>query len=154
MLSKDERKAHNVAFWTAYGRYMQGQHSSFGTKVNWANYKTGIKDLFVRFIVDNRHIYFSIELQHEDKEIRALVFEQFEELKKLLETEMGDELIWQSQHFKMNGEEISRIYDVLEDAKYINRDNWKGIFEFMSGKIKAFDSFWYDWKDTFVHLCN
>ena len=64
--------------------------SAEGEKVNWVNYKTGEKDIYFRMQADNKTASIAIELTHKDAGIQQLYFEQFAELKKLLEESLGE----------------------------------------------------------------
>lgn len=45
MYSKAEKSKIRKDFWTAFGQYMKPVPSAEGTKVNWPNYKTGVKQI-------------------------------------------------------------------------------------------------------------
>ena len=47
MLSRQERKNLNIEFYTALGRMMQGAFSETGKRINWTNYRTGIRGVYV-----------------------------------------------------------------------------------------------------------
>ena len=77
---------------TSFRVYMRKQTQRHGT-VNWSNYKTKINDLYFRLDFNETEARFSIELQHPDS-IRELFYEQFTELKVLLEKYEGGTLYW------------------------------------------------------------
>ena len=54
-----------------------------GEKVNWINYKTGEKNISFRMHAENKNAIIAIELNHKDKEIQQLYFEQFLQFKNL-----------------------------------------------------------------------
>ena len=93
MLSRQERKNLNKEFYTALGRMMQGSYSETGKKINWTNYKTGIRGVYVRMEVDKRGVAFNIDVDHKDPDISEMMWAQFVELRKVLEAEMDRELI-------------------------------------------------------------
>ena len=48
-----------------------------GSKVNWINYNTGVKNIYFRLEVDQHSARVFIDLQHKDEDIRELFYEQF-----------------------------------------------------------------------------
>jgi hypothetical protein len=84
MYSKDEASQLKQAFWTTFGQYITPQLSADGLKINWINYKTGIKHLYFKMEADNKSASISINITHPDKGIQELFFEQFLEVKTLL----------------------------------------------------------------------
>ncbi|MCP6313158.1 DUF4268 domain-containing protein, partial [Klebsiella pneumoniae] len=88
---KDEAKRIRQAFWTALGQYMGLHASAEGQKVNWINYKTGLKHLYFRMEAGSREATISIEIAHPDEGIRALMFEQFLSFRSLLHGMLGEE---------------------------------------------------------------
>ncbi|MEQ9298615.1 MAG: DUF4268 domain-containing protein, partial [Cyclobacteriaceae bacterium] len=89
MYSRKEASQIKQEFWTTYGQYMRPIRSASGEKVNWVNYKTGVKHL--RFIsdADNHQARIGIELSHSDKDIQLLFMEQFEQMKTFFHGTMG-----------------------------------------------------------------
>ena len=81
MYSKDEASQIRQAFWTTFGQYIAPQLSADGLKINWVNYKTGIKYLYFKMDADKRSATIEILIAHPDAGIQELFFEQFIELK-------------------------------------------------------------------------
>ncbi len=152
MYSKEEKKQLNQAFWTAFGSYMKPCFSQFGKKVNWSNYKTGLRQIYARFVVDHKYYEFKIEIQDKDDMIRSLFYEQFEELKPVLENEFGSTMEWTPNSENSFHEVSSKIFISNDQLNYHNKAHWGDLFSMMQTHIIAFDRFWYDWKDTFVEL--
>jgi hypothetical protein len=71
------------AFWTAFGQYMLPILSADGAKINWINYKTGVKDVSFKMNADNKIAIIAIELTHADVELQQLFFEHFLRAKKI-----------------------------------------------------------------------
>src|SRR3979490_1124512 len=95
MYTREESSLIRQEFWTTFGKYMSPIPSAEGLKVNWVNYKTGIKDVHFRMeaLVDSAAICISIE--RGDAGIRELYFEQFLELKIVLHNTLEEEWEWQ-----------------------------------------------------------
>ena len=48
MFSKEESKEHNLIFWNGFNTYMTKIRSSNGRKINWLNYPSDAKTIFIR----------------------------------------------------------------------------------------------------------
>ena len=51
MYNRNEHAKIKQEFWTSFGRYMMLVQSAGIEKVNWVNYKTGIKGVFFKMDV-------------------------------------------------------------------------------------------------------
>lgn len=152
MYTKDETSQLRQAFWTAFGQYISPQLSAEGLRVNWVNYKTGLKYVFFRMEADKKNATISIELAHPDAGIRELFFEQFMEFKKMLNATTGEEWIWEPQHLDENGKASSRIYQQLTGVSIFNKKDWPALISFFKPRIIALDEFWNDVRDWFDAL--
>lgn len=151
MFSREEKKAFNQLFWTSFGKYMSKHESLSGTKVNWSNYKTRIKDLYVRLQIDTKKATFSIDLQHQDEGIRSLFWEQFLELKTAFHSIMEYDLEWHEE-FKEKNQTTSKIQIVLWDVNIYNKATWEKAFPFFEKHMVKFDEFWSEFSELFVIL--
>ena len=152
MLSKTERQNLNKEFYTALGLMMQGAVSEFRPKVRWTNYRTNVKDIFVRLEADNKGARFFIDFQHKDAEVRSLVWEQLSELKILLQAELGENLIWHECYYKEDGSEISRVELRLDRGSLYDKTSWPELLGFLKSSLISFDSFWANCFDIFKAL--
>ena len=153
MYTKEEAASIKKEFWTAFGQYMSLHPSAEGIKVNWINYRTGIKDIIFRTDVISRQTYIGIELHHQDEGIRELFFEQFLELRTYLHSIMGEEWIWQESYTNPdNGKTISRIFADRHGFTLFNRDHWPDIISFLKPRLIKLDEFWGDAKYSFDAL--
>ncbi|MCB2407193.1 DUF4268 domain-containing protein [Hymenobacter lucidus] len=142
MYSKTEAAQLRQAFWTTFGQYMAPVPSAEGVPTNWINYKTGLKHVYFRLRADVRHATISIDLTHSDAGVRELFFEQFRELKLMLEESLGETWTWE-QHFEdENGQQISRIYRELRPVNMFSRDDWPALISFFKPRLIALDEFW------------
>jgi len=74
MYSKDEASQIKQAFWTTFGQYIAPQLSADGMKVNWVNYKTGIKYLYFKMDADKSLATIGISITHPDPGIQEIFF--------------------------------------------------------------------------------
>ena len=58
--------------------------SAEGEKINWINYKTGVKGIQFKMNAKGNKAQISIEINHPDLIHQELIFEKFGELKKIL----------------------------------------------------------------------
>lgn len=142
MYSKDESSQIRQAFWTTFGQYIAPQLSADGVKVNWINYKTGIKHLYFKMNADKRSAIIEILISHPHAGIQELFFEQFLELKALLNSYLNEEWEWALHDKDENGKTISRIYKKLDGVSIYNRADWPQLISFFKPRIIALDEFW------------
>lgn len=152
MYSKGEAKAIRQEFWTAYGTYMRQHIPLGGSKIKWTNYKTGIRQMYFRLDMDAKAVRVAIDLEHADPSIRGLFFEQWEELKMLLQGSTGKEWTWNPSYIYMHGKEIARISVEQQGLSLFRKDDWGEAFEFLAGVMVALDELWVDAKDVFLSL--
>jgi hypothetical protein len=141
MYSKDEASQIKQAFWTSFGQYIAPQLSADGVKVNWVNYKTGIKHLYFKMDADKSSASIGININHPDAGIQELFFEQFLEIKSMLNSYLNEEWTW-ILHDKDDGKTISRIYMQLNGVSIYNRNDWPQLISFFKPRIIALDEFW------------
>lgn len=151
MYTREESSMIKQEFWTIFGKYLSPIPSAEGLKINWVNYRTGIKDVYFRMETLNDSASISISIEHNDAGIRELFFEQFVELKLMLEGSLGEEWTWENDVF-VNGRNISRIIKVLPGTSVLNKDQWPELISFFKPRIIALDSFWENGKYSFEGL--
>jgi hypothetical protein len=152
MYTREQATQLRQAFWTSFGLYMAPVPSAEGSKVNWSNYKTGIKHVFFRLQADNKRSYIGIEITHPDTEIQQIYFEQFAEFRHLLHSLMTEEWDWVLPTRDEDGKIISRIHKELFSVSVFNQDDWADLISFFKPRIIALDEFWSDAKYSFDAL--
>lgn len=117
--------------------------SEEGTKINWINYKTGIKHLYFRMEAEGKSARIGIEVSHPDEGIRALMYEQLLAYKSFLHAELEEEWIWEEVHQDVYGKETARVSKSLEKkASVLNQSDWPMLISFFKPRIIALDRFW------------
>ncbi len=152
MYTREEASRLRQAFWTTFGQYMSPVLSAEGTKVNWLNYKTGVKGVFFRMQADNKMAYIAIELSHKDVDIQELFFDQFTELKPVLHNYLREEWVWSLNITDEHGKTVSRIFTELQNVNVFNQACWPQLISFFKPRIIALDNFWADAKYSFDAL--
>lgn len=152
MFTREEASRIRQEFWTTFGRYMSPIPSAEGLKTNWINYHTGLKDVYFRMDAGNKSAVIYISMEHRDKAIRELYFEQFLELKSFLHATLEETWQWQLHTAMTDGKTISRIYHEIEDVSIFNRNDWPELISFFKPRIIALDSFWENARYSFDGL--
>ncbi|QSE97564.1 DUF4268 domain-containing protein [Fulvivirga lutea] len=153
MYSKEESAVIRKKFWTALGRHLSSKPSAEGLKVNWLNYKTGVKHLFFRMDIIKKEAYIGIELHHPDEGIRELFFEQFLELKTYLHSILEEEWIWDEEYYQEDSNKyISRIFTSKKGLTIFNQEHWPELINFLAPRMRKLDEFWSDAKYSFDAL--
>ncbi len=154
MFSKEERKAIHGAYWKKFKSHISRHKSLSGRRVNWINYPTGLKQIYVRLHADNKGARFSIDIQAKDEEIRLLIWEQFFELKKVLHDSMPSEGVWEKRAMNDAGDPIHRIRWTIQDVNMYHPEDESRIFEFFKNHLLGFDLFYTTYKDVLFGLLN
>jgi hypothetical protein len=149
MYSREEASQLRQAFWTAFGQYVAPQPSAEGLKVNWINYKTGIKHLYFRMQADNRTATIAIEFAHPDQGMQELFMEQLIEYKNILNQYLPEEWDWQPNAADEYGKPISRVFTEIKPVSIFKREDWPQLISFFKPRIIALDEFWSDAKYSF-----
>lgn len=152
MLSKQELRERNTAFWNEFKTFMSKTRSSNGRKMNWLNYPTDLKHIFLRLETDKSGARICFDIQVKDEGVRAIIWEQMEELKKLLTDAMGEPGDWIFRYSTPEIPSFSRIQWELTGVNFFVDADKPKIFQFFKEKLIGFDSFYQDFKDILVNL--
>jgi hypothetical protein len=149
MFSKNEASRLRQEFWTSFGQYMSPVPSADQEKINWINYKTGVKDLAFRMEAGNKSASIAIELSHNDPVLQQLYFEQLEKLKRLLTEFLGEDWDWKLLILNVSGKTVSRVEKKLQGVNIYRKEDWPALISFFKPRIVALDEFWSNAKWSF-----
>jgi hypothetical protein len=152
MFTREEASRIRHEFWTTFGRYMSPVLSAEGTKVNWVNYHTHVKDVHFRMSAEQKSASIAISIEHRDLDIQQLYFEQFLEFKTLLHTTLEEEWEWQLHQHVDDGKVVSRIIKEMPGVSVFNREQWPDLISFFKPRMIALDSFWENARHSFDEL--
>lgn len=152
MLTREEKKLRNHLFWDEFRKYMSKEKSVNGRRMNWLNYPTDVKNVYVRLIVDSDSAKVCFDIQPKDDGIRAIIWEQMTELKKVLSDSMKQDAEWFENFHDKDGRLISRIVWTKENVNFYNEDDKEAIFEFLKNRLKEFDEFYQEFKEILISL--
>jgi len=152
MYGKEEAYELRKLFWTSFGKYMKRHKSADYSKVNWMNYKTGVKDLYFRLEADKRTANICVDLQMPDADIREIYYAQFKEVKSVFHDLTGAEWDWNENYTNDYNVTLTRLSIGIENVNMYNKDSWQTIFEFYEKYLIGMDEFWIEFKDLFKQL--
>ena len=139
-------------FWITFGQYMKPVPSAEGRRINWPNYRTGVKDIYFRMRAERTHASIGIELGHDDVELQELLFDQFGQLKSLLFASLQEEWQWKLLDQNELGRPTSKIECLLPEVNVLNSEDWPKIISFLEPRLIALDAFWSEAKPGFEDL--
>jgi len=149
LYAKDEVTKLKQEFWTTFGQYMALELSNSGLRINWVNYKTGIKHLYFKMEADGKKATIGIEISHPDRSIQELIFEQFKEFKNILTSCLNEEWNWELHTTDEYGKTVTKISTSLFGVSIFKREDWPKLIEFLKPRLIALDNFWTDARDSF-----
>ena len=142
MYNQHERSVLKQQFWTAFGQYMAPIHSSEGAKINWVNYKTGIKDIYFKMDAGAADARISIQVTHADPAMQSKFFNLFKQLKTPLESALQEEWQWALQMVDEDGKIVSSMYTLITNVSIYTKEDWPMIISFFKPRLIALDAFW------------
>lgn len=141
MYSKQQASQLRQEFWTVFGKYMQPVLSATGERINWVNYKTGIKSIFFRMQAA-KGASITIEFTHPDIAEQQVCYHRFLQLRTLFQNTMQEEWNWMPGIIDEHGKTISRISATLNGVSIFNKADWPALISFFKPRIIALDEFW------------
>lgn len=142
MYTQAEISAIRKKFWVAFGQYMKPVPNAQGRRINWPNYRTGVRDIYFRMKAERNFASVGIELGHSDPELQELYFDHFAQLKKILENSTQEKWNWKLLSLNEVGQPISRIEKVITGVNVLDEGSWPEIISFLKPRIIALDEFW------------
>ncbi len=144
MFTKQEASLLRQEFWTTLGQYLSPIPSASGEKINWINYKTGVKGVQFKMDAEGKYAHAGIEISG-DEERREILYQLF----KTLAHNYALEYEWVERCENEHGKQLCRIYTELEGYHIFNKDNWPLLISFFKQAVMEFDAFWKEQKDIF-----
>ena len=142
MYSRSEASKIRTEFWITFGQYMKPVPNAQGRRINWPNYRTGVKDIYFRMKAERDFVSIGIELGHADEEMQELFFDQFDQVRKILLASVGEEWDWNLHAKNEMGQTVTKIEKVLTGVNVMEPEDWPKIISFLKPRIIALDEFW------------
>lgn len=147
MYSKQHASKLRQEFWTAFGKYMALHLSSEGERINWSNYKTGVKGIHFKMDVNQQQVMIGIWISEGPH--REIFYHQIHQFKNVLEGFTGESWVWKHQQKNEDGKLFSSIEMSLTPVNIFNKEDWPAIISFLKPRIIALDAFWNEVKPAF-----
>jgi hypothetical protein len=152
MLSREEQKQINTAFWHGFKEFTKKIKSSNGRRINWLSYPSDAKDVYIRMHVDTKSAGLFFDIQPKDEGVRAILWEQMNELKKVMESTMQMKGEWIENLTLTDGRIISRIAWTHSGLNYLKSEDHADIYLFLRDTFVAFDTFYQEFKEILINL--
>ena len=138
MFSKEEAKQVRQDFWTFFGKRYDRK---------WTLYNTKIKDVVLKFSMEDSRAIISVDIEHDDELFRHYYFEKFESFKSIMCEEINEDLIFDKAYELKSGKIISRIYIFMDGVKITRKTDWPDVYEFFHENMDKLESFFWEYKD-------
>lgn len=152
MFSKEEARQLNYDFWNGFHEYMSTIRSSNGRKINWLNYPSDVKNIFIRLEVDQNGARLCFDIQPKDDSIRSILWEQMTELKMVMEEMTVVEPSWIENYFYLDKQYISRIVWEDNTLNFYKTEQREEIYKFLKERLTKFDLFYQEYKEILIAL--
>ena len=153
MLPKEELKKRRTDFWTLLDSEMTPVRGVHGNKVSWLSYKSCVKELYIRMEFDGKGCRLCLDLQHKDTSIRALFFEQFLELKTVMQSSFSTPLNFLDEYkIEASGIFSARVMSEDTQINFFRDEDIPKAIEFLKTQLISLDEFWTEFKDIFIGL--
>ncbi len=152
MYTREQASQLRQAFWTAFGQYMTPVPDAAGNRINWINYKTGIRHLYFKMDAGKQQAIISINITHNDNQLRHLYFEQLKQVSAILQAELPEPWHWEADARDENGKQYSTVYTCMEGVSIFKQSDWPAIIAFFKERIIALDRFWQEVRFFFEEL--
>ena len=149
MYSKHEASLLNQEFWTTLGQYMAPIKSFEGEKINWINYKTGVRNIRFVLTAENKVASVTIELTHKDPVAHEAAYEKLILLKAALEQTTGVSWAWEKMITDAHDRLISMISLRKPNVSVLNKSDWPELISFFKNHLVSLDAFWCENKFIF-----
>lgn len=135
MYSRLEEKQLKLDFWGEFANYSSQLKYLRKYRGKWMMYRTGIKNLELKFDVERYELRVALEINHRSDNKRLEVYEKVEQCRKMFETAFGSELIWDYGYSTASGNEVCRVYTKYSGYDFHRRTDWPEMFKFMGDNM-------------------
>jgi len=152
MYSKAEASFITQKFWTSFGIYMSPVPSATFEKVNWVNYKTGIKGIIFKLDAIKNTTSVTVEIFLKDTMLQHQYFEIFNNFAAELQKIGVNKWVFQKDYFQENKGFVSLIAAELKNVNVFKEDDWPTMISFLKQYMLGLDKFWASYKPAFELL--
>jgi uncharacterized protein DUF4268 len=141
-------------FWITFGKYMAMVPSASGEKINWINYKTGIKNLQFKLTVDDKSVALFIDIAHPDLAVQRRLFQQFKADKVTLVNFTNNDWKWEEESLLADGRTVSRLFQLHAGVNVYFKADWPVMISFLKHALTGLDQFWNQQKDIYGFIAS
>ena len=152
MYSAAEASFIKQKFWTSFGMYMSPVPSATLEKVNWVNYKTGIKGISFKLNADKDSASVVVEIFLKDTMLQHQYFETFNNFASELKKIGVNNWDFQKDYFQENKGSVSFIAAELKNVNVFKEADWPTMISFLKQYMLGLDKFWASYKPAFELL--
>ena len=152
MYTNEEASAIRQQFWTCFGQYMAPVPSLSYEKVNWINYKTGIKGISFKMDADKNSATAAIEIRLPNKELQHQYFSIFTKFAKQFKQIVGTQWVHDIDFVNEYDQHASKIFITLNGVNIFNKNDWPTIITFLKRNIISLNNFWNEYKPAFENM--
>ena len=152
MYSKAEASFITQKFWTSFGMYLSPVPSATFEKVNWVNYKTGIKGIIFKLDAIKNTASVTVEIFLKDTMLQHQYFEIFNNFAAEFQKIGVNKWVFQKDYFQENKGFVSLIAAELKNVNVFKEDDWPTMISFLKLYMLGLDKFWASYKPAFELL--
>ena len=149
MYSKAEASFLTQKFWTSFGTYMSPVPSASLEKVNWINYKTGIKGIIFKLNADKTSATVTVEIFLKDTMLQHQYFHTFINFASAFKHIAGKNWLFNNDSYLENKGEVSTIMVELKNVNIFMEKDWPTAISFLKHYMIGLDAFWAVYKPAF-----
>ena len=152
MYSKAEASLITEKFWTIFGLYISPVPSATLEKVNWVNYKTGIKGISFKMDAGKNSAAVMVEIFLKDTMLQHQYFNIFNNFIAEFKKIVGKDWIFHKDYFVEGKGSVSLIIVEKEKVNVFKEEDWPTIISFLKQNMLGIDKFWESYKPAFELL--
>lgn len=148
MLTKEEIKETRLQFWMEFENYSAQKKKRLRKPAKWIMNDTGIKQLKLKFDIDEKRAMVGIDVETRNVDKRIEVFGKLEEIKPILEKALTQSLNWELEYILPTGKSISRVYLSLDNVSIYRKEDWPTVMEFFYKNMLVIEKVFLKYKDA------
>lgn len=146
--TREEASRVKTEFWKKYGQFMAPVPSADWEqpKVNWINYKTGIKSIHFKMNADKRTASIGIYIiSDEDTQLEIYTL-----MDKFLQKESDfEDWEWEIQEHDNIFGTVTKFWIEIDDVNIFMPEKWPKLISFFKENMIKLDAFWSNYKFAF-----
>lgn len=147
MYSAEEERQVRKAFWQEFSFKSGHLRRKKGKPRQWLLHRSGIKGVQLKFVVTRQYAKVLLEINHKDEDIRLMLYEKFEQVRKVMEEITGSDLVWEPFDKDETGKEVCSISWQLDNVDFGRKSDWPGIMDFLTEKMLKLEEAYLEYRD-------